>query len=64
MFNWNGNAGPVGLPGARGVGVIVATKSSLWRQGPEKVRGSRADFAERSPDKLAALLRALYKAAE
>ncbi|MDQ0395324.1 CmpA/NrtA family ABC transporter substrate-binding protein [Labrys monachus] len=46
-----------------GAGVIVATKSALWRQGPEKVLGFRADFAERSPETLAALLRALSKAA-
>lgn len=47
-----------------GVGVIVATKSALWRQGPEKVLGLRKDFAERWPDKLHALLRALYRAAQ
>lgn len=47
-----------------GAGVIAVTKSDLWRQGPEKVLGLRADFAERSPEKLAALLRALYKSAE
>ncbi len=47
-----------------GVGVIAATKSALWRQGPEKVLGLRAGFAERWPQRLAALLRALYRAAE
>ena len=47
-----------------GAGVIAVTKSSLWRQGPEKVLGFRADFAERWPARLAALLRALYRAAE
>ena len=46
-----------------GVGVIAVTKSTLWRQGPEKVLGFRADFAERAPDRLAALLRALHAAA-
>ncbi|WP_454811627.1 CmpA/NrtA family ABC transporter substrate-binding protein [Labrys neptuniae] len=46
-----------------GVGVIAVTKSTLWRQGPEKVLGLRADFAERTPDRLAALLRALHGAA-
>jgi two-component system, oxyanion-binding sensor len=45
-------------------GVIVATKSALWRQGPEKVLGFRASFAERWPERLAALLRTLYRAAE
>jgi NitT/TauT family transport system ATP-binding protein len=48
----------------RGAGVIAVTKSALWRQGPEKVLGLRADFAERKPDVLAALLRAVYRAAE
>jgi two-component system, oxyanion-binding sensor len=47
-----------------GAGVIAVTKSALWRQGPEKVLGMRADFAQRWPERLAALLRALYKAAE
>jgi len=47
-----------------GAGVIAVTKSALWRQGPEKVLGFRADFAEHSPGPLAALLRALYKAAQ
>jgi NitT/TauT family transport system ATP-binding protein len=47
-----------------GAGVIAVTKSSLWRQGPEKVLGFRADFAERWPERLAALLRAVYRAAE
>lgn len=47
----------------RGVGAIVVTKSALWRQGPEKVLGLRADFAERDPERLYALIRALYRAA-
>jgi len=47
-----------------GAGIIAVTKSSLWRQGPEKVLGFRADFAERWPERLSALLRALYRAAE
>lgn len=47
-----------------GAGVIAVTKSSLWRQGPEKILGFRADFAERWPERLAALLRAVYDAAE
>jgi NitT/TauT family transport system ATP-binding protein len=48
----------------RGAGVIAVTKSALWRQGPEKVLGFRADFAEQKPESLAALLRAIYRAAE
>ena len=47
-----------------GAGVIAVTKSALWRQGPEKVLGFRADYAERWPERLAALLRALYRAAD
>lgn len=46
----------------RGAGVIIVPKSALWRQGPEKVLGIRADFAEQNPDRLASLLRALYRA--
>jgi NitT/TauT family transport system ATP-binding protein len=42
--------------------VIIATKSALWRQGPEKVLGLRADFAEKKDAALAALIRALYRA--
>lgn len=48
----------------RGAGVIAVTKSALWRQGPEKVLGFRADFVERKPNVLAALLRAMHNAAE
>ena len=46
----------------RGAGTIVVTKSALWRQGPEKVLGTRADFAAEKPDHLARLLRVLYRA--
>jgi NitT/TauT family transport system ATP-binding protein len=47
----------------RGVGAIVVSKSALWRQGPEKVLGLRADFAERDPEPLYALIRTLYRSA-
>ncbi len=46
-----------------GLGAIVATKSQLWRQGPDKVLATRADFPERRPQALPALLRAHYAAA-
>lgn len=46
----------------RGVGSIIVSKSTLWRQGPEKVLGLRADFAERHPERLFALIRSLYRA--
>lgn len=52
------------LAAEKGAGVIAVTKSALWRQGPEKVLGFRADFADRKPDVLAAFLRAMYRAAE
>ena len=45
-----------------GLGVIVAVKSELWRQGPDKVLGLRADFAEARPESLRRLLRALHAA--
>lgn len=48
---------------AAGVGRIVATKSDLWHQSPEKVLGFRASFAERSPDLVDAMIRALVRAA-
>ncbi|MGI3902286.1 MAG: CmpA/NrtA family ABC transporter substrate-binding protein [Janthinobacterium lividum] len=48
---------------AAGAGVIAVTKSALWRQGPEKVLGLRAAFADRFPAQTAALVRALVQAA-
>jgi NitT/TauT family transport system ATP-binding protein len=48
---------------ARGAGVIVTRKTKIWRSAPEKVLGVRRDWSERNPDVLAALLRALYRAA-
>lgn len=45
-----------------GLGAIVATKSALWRQGPDKVLGLRAEFAAERPDTLRRLLRALWAA--
>jgi two-component system, oxyanion-binding sensor len=46
-----------------GLGVIVAVKSALWRQGPDKVLAMRADWPERRPEALLALIRALHGAA-
>ena len=46
-----------------GVGAIVMPTSELWPLSPEKVLGCRAEWAERYPEQLAALLRALYRAA-
>jgi two-component system, oxyanion-binding sensor len=47
---------------AVGVGCIVAPTSAIWRLSPEKVLGCRADWAERFPDRLDRLVRALYRA--
>ncbi len=47
-----------------GAGVMAVTKSALWRQGPEKVLGLRAEFTQRFPTQTAALVRALSRAAE
>ncbi|RFB79966.1 nitrate transporter [Methylovirgula sp. 4M-Z18] len=47
-----------------GTGVLAVTKSALWRQGPEKVLGFGVDFPKREPERFAALLRALSRAAQ
>jgi ABC-type nitrate/sulfonate/bicarbonate transport system substrate-binding protein len=44
------------------VGTIVTTKSALWRQSPEKVLGMQAAFAARHPERVAALVRAIWRA--
>lgn len=46
-----------------GVGAMVTPTTALWPLSAEKVLGCRTEFAERYPGKLAALLRALYRAA-
>lgn len=48
---------------AAGVGAVATTKAHIWRLGPEKVLGLRQAWAEANPDRLAALLRALYASA-
>ncbi|WMT89826.1 CmpA/NrtA family ABC transporter substrate-binding protein [Pelagibacterium sp. H642] len=48
---------------ARGTGRIVTTKSSIWRSSPEKVLGTRLQWAERYPERLGAILRAVTRAA-
>lgn len=45
-----------------GLGAIVATKSQLWRQGPDKVLGLTEAFAQARPDALRRLLRARHAA--
>ncbi|MDZ4790158.1 MAG: CmpA/NrtA family ABC transporter substrate-binding protein [Hyphomicrobiales bacterium] len=48
---------------AAGLGRIIATKSELWADSPEKVLGVRADWAEQRPELLQALIKALITAA-
>jgi NitT/TauT family transport system ATP-binding protein/nitrate/nitrite transport system substrate-binding protein len=47
-----------------GLGEVAVRAFEVWREGPEKVLGVTADWAQRHPDRLQALLRALLKAAE
>ncbi|WP_137390668.1 CmpA/NrtA family ABC transporter substrate-binding protein [Rhodoligotrophos defluvii] len=49
---------------ARRVGRIATVKAAIWRSSPEKVLGVSASWADANPDALAALLRALYRAAQ
>ena len=46
-----------------GSGHIATVKAALWRSSPEKVLGADQRWAEANPEALAALLRALYRAA-
>jgi NitT/TauT family transport system ATP-binding protein len=48
---------------AVGVGCIVLPTTAIWRLSPEKVLGCRLEWAQRHPDRLQALVRALYRAA-
>jgi nitrate/nitrite transport system substrate-binding protein len=48
---------------AEGTGEIMAHASEIWRAGPDKVFGLTADWAQRCPETLQALLRALLRAA-
>jgi ABC-type nitrate/sulfonate/bicarbonate transport system substrate-binding protein len=43
------------------VGCIVAPTSAIWRLGPEKVLGCRLEWAQRHPQRMTALVRALYR---
>ena len=47
-----------------GRGVIVTSKSEIWRSSPEKVLGVDAAFAAEEPALLESLIRAIYRAAE
>jgi ABC-type nitrate/sulfonate/bicarbonate transport system substrate-binding protein len=47
-----------------GLGVTVATSHDIWRNSPEKVFAVRGIWAERHPETVQALLRALLRAAQ
>lgn len=47
-----------------GTGHIATTKAAIWKSSPEKVLGADADWAAANPEALAALLRAIYRAAQ
>jgi two-component system, oxyanion-binding sensor len=49
---------------AAGVGHIVTTGVAIWKQCPEKVLGLRREWAESNPDTVAALVRAIVRAAQ
>jgi ABC-type nitrate/sulfonate/bicarbonate transport system substrate-binding protein len=46
-----------------GVGYIIAPTSSIWRLSPEKVLGCRLEWAQRYPQRVSTLVRAVYRAA-
>jgi NitT/TauT family transport system ATP-binding protein len=48
---------------ARELGRIATVKAKIWRGSPEKVLGAQAQWAEKHPEALSALLRAIYRAA-
>lgn len=50
------------MAAVQGVGRVVATKSDIWENAPEKVLGVTRDWAERHPNTHRALLRALIEA--
>ncbi len=50
------------MAAVQGVGRVVATKSDLWENAPEKVLGVTRAWAERHPNTHRALLRALIEA--
>lgn len=47
-----------------GVGCIAMPTTAIWRLSPEKVLGCRLEWAERFPDRTAALIRAVYRGAQ
>lgn len=47
---------------ARGAGVILTTGAHIWRSSPEKVLAAREAFALERPERIDALVRAVYRA--
>lgn len=45
-----------------GAGAIVMPTTAIWERSPEKVLGCRAEWAEKHPEQLAALIRAIHRA--
>jgi len=45
-------------------GCIVTSTAAIWRLSPEKVLGLKLEWAQRHPKRLAAFLRALYRASQ
>lgn len=43
---------------------IATTKASIWQWSPDKLIGMRADWAERHPDTVGAIIRAIYRAGD
>ncbi|MBJ3785126.1 CmpA/NrtA family ABC transporter substrate-binding protein [Devosia sediminis] len=43
---------------------IATTKSSIWQSSPDKAIGMRSDWADRHPDWVAGIIRAIYRAGE
>lgn len=47
-----------------GAGCIVTPTTAIWRLSPEKVLGCKLEWARRYPDRMAALIRAVYRASQ
>jgi len=47
-----------------GAGHIIAPTSAIWKLSPEKVLGCRLEWSQRHPERVSALVRALYSAAQ
>jgi len=43
---------------------IATTKASIWQSSPDKAIGMRTDWAERHPEWVAAIIRAIYRAGQ